>query len=82
MNNLVVKTNGIPLAHCVQRKWFLKIYVNLSRKDATDEFEIYRNTSLNGKLLLRKLFLTWIITRTHEANLDIGVINEVFFRKI
>ena len=48
MNNLVVKTNGIPLAHFVQRKWFLKFYVNLSRKDATDEFQIYRNTSLNS----------------------------------
>ena len=48
MNNLVVKTNWIPLAHCVQRKWLLKFYVKLLRKDTTDEFHIYRNTSLNG----------------------------------
>ena len=33
-------------------------------------------------MLLRKLFLTHIITRTHEVSLHIGIINEVFFRKI
>ena len=48
VNNLVVKTNWIPLAHCVQRNWLLKFYVKLSRKDTTDEFHIHRNTSLNG----------------------------------
>ena len=32
-------------------------------------------------MLLRKLFLTRIITRTHEANLHIETINKVFFRK-
>ena len=46
MNNLVVKKKVDP--HCVQRKWLLKFYVKLSRKDTTDEFHIYRNTSLNG----------------------------------
>ena len=32
-------------------------------------------------MLLQKLFLTCIITRTHEANLHIGIISEVFFWK-
>ena len=36
------------LAHCVQRKWLLKFYLKLSKNDTTDEFHIYRNTSLNG----------------------------------
>ena len=37
-----------PLVHCVQRKWLLKFYVQLSRKDTADEFHIYKNTSFNG----------------------------------
>ena len=33
-------------------------------------------------MLLRKLFLKRIITRTHEANLHIETINKVFSEKI
>ena len=32
--------------------------------------------------VVTETILTCIITRTHEANLHIGIINEVFFRKI
>ena len=84
MNNLVVKTNWIPLEYCVQRKWLLKFYVKLSKMIQQMSFK-FIGTLLwmaNYMLLLRKLFLTCIITRTHEANLHIGIINEVFFQKI
>ena len=44
MNNLVVKTNWIPIAHCVQRNWLLKFYVKLSRNVVTI-FDVYYNTN-------------------------------------
>ena len=39
----------------------LEILRKALRKDTTDEFHIYRNTFLNGSMLLQKLFLTCII---------------------
>ena len=50
MNNLVVKTNWIPLAHCVQRKWLLKFYVKLSTGGPSSSCKmiILRNNSHGG----------------------------------
>ena len=47
MNNLVVKTNGSLSALC-SKEMVLEILCKTFQKDATDEFHIYRNTSLNG----------------------------------
>ena len=71
---LFIKTNWIPLAHCVQRKWLLKFYVMHSRKDTTIEFPLlWIAKCCYGNCLWSVLYKRDRCSQEAAVNLHIGI---------